>query len=380
MTGPSPRRPGRKGLERSKNLRWGFSTGSAATAAALGAAMFLRDGRPPDQVEIALPQGRRLAIGLSEASIGPGGSARVVVVKDAGDDPDVTNGARIAVTLRPSPRAGLEISGGQGVGRVTRPGLVLAVGQWAVNPVPRSMLGENLAPFMVDGQGLEAAISIEDGERLALRTLNPRLGIVGGLSILGTTGLVKPFSHRAYVATIDNALSVARAGGSREVVLATGRRSEALARQARPDLPEEAFVQIADFFRAGLALATSHGFEAIGLAEFFGKAVKQAAGFPYTHAHHNDMDLGTLAGWLDGLGPEPLGLIASAPTALAALAVLKEFRALDMVPIVAGKVLASARGFAGPGPLIWVSVFDFDGHLLAHGQDPGRPLPRSGPL
>jgi cobalt-precorrin-5B (C1)-methyltransferase len=320
-------------------------------------------------VEIALPHGQRLAVSLAEASSCQG-EATVVVEKDAGDDPDVTNGAKIAATLRPSTSEGLEIFGGHGVGRVTRPGLVLPVGQWAVNPVPRSMLKDNLAPFL-ESQGFEAVISVRDGDRLAQKTLNPRLGIVGGLSILGTTGLVKPFSHRAYVATIENALSVAWAAGAREVVLSTGRRSEAMAREARPDLPEEAFVQIADFFKAGLELAARRGFGAIGLAEFFGKAVKQAAGYPYTHANANDMDLGALAGWLKGLGPEPLYLIASAPTALAALETLKNCQALDMIPIVARKVLDSARGFAGHGPRLWVSVFDFDGRLLAHGEDPG---------
>jgi cobalt-precorrin-5B (C1)-methyltransferase len=292
------------------------------------------------------------------------------VVKDGGDDPDVTNGARISVLLRPSPRAGLEISGGPGVGRVTKPGLVLPVGQWAVNPVPRAMLAENLA-LSLEGQGFMAVISIAEGERLALRTMNPRLGIVGGLSVLGTTGLVKPFSHKAYVDAIDGAMSVARAGGADEIVLSTGGRSEALARGARPDLPEEAFVQVADFFAAGLKLAVRRGFRTIGLAEFFGKAVKQAAGLPYTHAHHGDMDLSRLAGWLDGLPPEAKGRIASAPTALAALEILKEGRALDLIPLVAGRVLTSARGFAGPGPRLWVSVFDFDGALLAHETDFG---------
>ncbi|MDR2368911.1 MAG: cobalt-precorrin-5B (C(1))-methyltransferase [Deltaproteobacteria bacterium] len=371
MTAPSPETTESPDQGRETNLRWGFSTGAAATAAALAAALTLKNGRPPDGVLIALPQGRNLSVRIDEASFCGDGGAKATVVKDGGDDPDVTNGARISVVVRPARGAGLTIEGGAGVGRVTRPGLVLPVGEWAVNPVPRAMMAKNLAPFL-DGQGLVATVSIENGERLALKTLNPRLGIVGGLSVLGTTGLVKPFSHQAYVATIDSALSVARATGAREVVLSTGGRSEGLARLARPDLPEEAFVQIADFFRAGLALSVRHGFGTIGLAGFFGKAVKQAANFPYTHAHSNDMDLTMLAGWLEGLGDEARGLVAAAPTALAALGILKERGALGLVPIVAKRVLASARGFAGPGPRLWVTVFDFDGTVLAHECCPGR--------
>jgi cobalt-precorrin-5B (C1)-methyltransferase len=316
-------------------------------------------------VEIELPKGKRLTVKLDEARPDGRGGYTATVVKDGGDDPDVTNGARITVSLSPRHQSGLAIVGGTGVGRVTKPGLVLPVGEWAVNPVPRSMMALNLAPFL-NGSGLEAVVSIANGEKLAQKTLNPRLGIVGGLSVLGTTGLVKPFSHQAYAATIEGALSVARASGAKEVVLSTGGRSESLARQARPDLPEVAFVQIADFFRTGLELAAKRGFEAVGLSVFFGKAVKQAAGFPYTHAHHNDMDLAKLAGWLEGLNPEARREIASAPTALAALEVLKSGRALDLIPIVAKKVLASARVFAGPDPNLWVTVFDFDGTVLAH--------------
>ncbi|MDR1677297.1 MAG: cobalt-precorrin-5B (C(1))-methyltransferase CbiD [Deltaproteobacteria bacterium] len=351
-------------IEQGKKLRWGFSTGSAATAAALGAALYLKNGQPPDQVEITLPKDKRLVVKLDEATFLRDGSVKTTVVKDGGDDPDVTNGARISVNLKVRDGSGLEIIGGLGVGRVTRPGLVLPVGQWAVNPVPRSMMSQNLSSFM-NGQGFEATISIENGENLALQTLNPRLGIVGGLSILGTTGLVKPFSHQAYVATINSALSVAKAYGLDEVVLSTGGRSEGLARLARPDLPEEAFVQIADFYRSGLKLAAHYGFETIGLSEFFGKAVKQAANFPYTHAHHNDMNLSLLAEWLEGLNDEASLQIANAPTALAALEVLKNHQALSLIPIVAKKVLSSARGFAGPGPKLWVKIFDFDGSLLA---------------
>ncbi|MDR1313378.1 MAG: cobalt-precorrin-5B (C(1))-methyltransferase CbiD [Deltaproteobacteria bacterium] len=348
-----------------KELRTGFSTGTAATAAAVAAALTLAGGKPPALVEVKLPKGRTLEVPVAECSLS-GGKATCVVVKDAGDDPDVTNRARVGASASRSGEPGLALTGGRGVGRVTKPGLAIPPGEWAINPVPRSMLKENLAPFLPEcGPGLAVEIFIEDGEALAGSTLNPRLGIVGGLSVLGTTGLVRPFSNAAYIATIDSALSIARAAGLSECVLTTGGRSEGLARLERPDLPEEAFVMTADFFAGGLKLAAKRGFSTVGLAVFFGKAVKQAAGHPYTHAHKTDLDLGPLAGWLPGLPEGVKERILASNTALAALEVLKAEGLERLVPEVASRALASARGFAGPGPSLWMRLFDFDGSVLA---------------
>ncbi|MDR1083294.1 MAG: cobalt-precorrin-5B (C(1))-methyltransferase CbiD [Deltaproteobacteria bacterium] len=344
-----------------KKLRTGFSTGTAAAAAALAAALALRDGRIPDRVTVSLPGGKKLTIPVFEGQIN--GPVRTVVVKDAGDDPDVTNKAHIGVILEERPGE-LSVVGGSGVGLVTKPGLVLPPGEWAINPVPRQMIRDNLAPFLPE-VGLKVTVFIRDGEKLAQKTLNPRLGIVGGLSVLGTTGLVKPFSHSAYVATIDSALSVARAMGLSEIVLTTGGRSERLARDLRPDLPPEAFVQMADYFQAALDLAVKKGFERIGLAVFFGKAVKQAAGFSCTHAHKSDMDLQALAGWLSSVPENVRADIARAPTALAALDILKTYRQTASIRLVAQKMVQSARNLAGPEPDIWAQVMDFDGTVLA---------------
>jgi cobalt-precorrin-5B (C1)-methyltransferase len=324
------------------------------------------DGKIVDRALPGLPGGSIIEIAASRAARVPGG-AEGEVIKDAGDDPDVTHGARITALVERVGRPGLELFGGSGVGRATKPGLTIAVGQWAINPVPARMLRENLAPFLakLGGGGLSVRLGIVDGERLAQKTLNPRLGIVGGLSILGTTGLVKPYSHGAYVGAIDGAMRVARATGSNEAVLTTGVRSEALARRDRPDLPEEAFFQIADFFRAGLKLAVHHGFKAVGLAVFFGKAVKQAQGLPYTHAHHGDLSLAPLADLVAARDPEAGRLVALAPTAMAALEILRDRGALALVEPVARRVLAAARAFAGSEPKIWVRIYDFDGTLLA---------------
>jgi cobalt-precorrin-5B (C1)-methyltransferase len=351
---------------RGKALKTGFSTGTAAAAASVAAARCLFSGSAPEKVEVALPKGKTLKIKVEEARRDSAESATAIVRKIAGDDPDVTNNARIGASVSLIPSKGIAISGGPGVGRLTKPGLVLPPGEWAINPVPRGMIRDNLAPFLAEAQsGLSVVVFIEKGEILARKTLNPRLGIVGGLSVLGTTGLVRPFSNSAYIATIDAAMGVARAAGIDEIVLTTGGRSENFGRAARPDLPEEAFVQIADFYRDGLTHAVGHNFSAIGLAIFFGKAVKQAAGVPYTHAHKSDMDLAHLAEWLPDIPENTRKAVASAPTALAALEVLKAGGSLAAVSDVAKKVLSTARAFAGPGPKLWVRIFDFDGSLLA---------------
>jgi cobalt-precorrin-5B (C1)-methyltransferase len=348
-------------------LRPGFTTGTAATAAALAAARLLAGEARPEAVKVRLPDGDDLTVAVAGGRRLGADEAEATVVKDAGDDPDVTNGAVIGVRLRRTESPGLTLTGGRGVGRVTKPGLVLPPGEWAINPGPRAMLKTNLASFP---GGWAVEIFVEKGEELAARTLNPRLGIVGGLSILGTTGLVKPFSHEAYLATIDSALSLARALGLREVALTTGRQSEKLARAGRPDLPEEAFVQIADYFGDSLKKAAAGGFETIGLAVFFGKAVKQAAGLANTHAHRHDQDPALLAGWLAGAAgaapPDVLDRVARALTAREVLEILKGAGlARPAAEAVAARVLAAARTWAGPGPRLWFTLFDYDGEPLA---------------
>jgi cobalt-precorrin-5B (C1)-methyltransferase len=331
-------------------------------------------------VTVRLPRGLGLEVGVEGYSSSEG-AASATVRKDAGDDPDVTNGALIGARLSRWEGPGVLILGGPGVGRFTKPGLPLPPGEWAINPVPRAMIRENLSPFLGEGvPGLRVEISVEDGELLAQSTLNPRLGIAGGISILGTSGLVRPFSHPAYLATIDAAMGVARALGSEEIVLSTGGRSEGFARRERPDLPGEAFVMIADYFRGGLRRAARHGFKTVGLSSFFGKAAKQAMGLPNTHARRRPLDPGDILGLLQGLPggipPAARREIGGANTALAALGILRGHGLLPGVALVARKALEGARGFLGPGPGLWVRVFDFDGSVLAHerdgGQGPGR--------
>ena len=362
-----------------RELRTGFTTGTAATAAAMAATRILLGQPAPTRVEVRLPGGEPLTVTIRESSIINADEALAIVIKDAGDDPDVTNKTEIGAIVRRRSEPGLlHIIGGRGVGRVTKPGLAVPPGQWAINPGPRQMLNDNLKGLMKPGlmPGIEVEVFVEKGEELAPQTLNPRLGIVDGISILGTTGLVKPFSNQAYLDTIASSLDVARAMGLTEIILTTGRQSEKLGRVARPDLPAECFVQIADFFGDSLQMAAGRGFETIGLVSFFGKAVKQAAGHFNTHAHKNDQDPAALADWFEGrIDPKTARELREVLTARGALDIMREAELLPLTNLVADRALGVARDMAGPGPKLWMTIFDYDGQALsmARAPDPDKP-------
>ena len=355
-----------------KRLRTGFSTGTSAAAAAKAALMLITGAPAPRAVEVNLPIGRTLSIPVHTAELINSGSARASVIKDAGDDPDVTHKAEICALVELTDgKPGIEILGGVGVGRVTLPGLEVAVGEAAINPVPRKMIRQALIeaweqsgiciPF-----GLKITISVPKGEELAQRTLNPRLGILGGISILGTSGIVKPLSHEAYTATIKSALSVARAEGENEVVLTTGGRSEKHAMALRPDLPDLAFIQIADYFGYALNEAAEQGVTRLGLVVFFGKAVKQAQGLECTHAHKSPMVVQKLAAWLaeDGAGTALCHKVKAANTARHALEMLRESDRLDLVAGVGARMIEQAQQFSHHKLDLWGVILDYDGSLL----------------
>jgi cobalt-precorrin-5B (C1)-methyltransferase len=221
----------------------------------------------------------------------------------------------------------------------------------------------------------EVVISVDQGEKLARRTLNPRLGILGGISILGTHGLVKPFSHKAYTATIDSALSIVRAAGIREAVLTTGGKSEKRAMLMRPDLDKVAFVQIADFFAYALRRCAKEGMTRITLVSFFGKAVKQAMGLEYTHAHKRAMDFAQLGGWFQQAGAEAelVEQVRTANTARQVLNMLKEREKQNLISEVGRRMLAQIREFAGPAPEVKAVIIDFEqGILFRDGLEAGE--------
>lgn len=356
--------------DKKKPLRSGFTTGTTAAAAAKAALLFMFRGKTPrtvavellsgDSLDIAVQACRRLGPTLSECS----------VIKDAGDDPDITNRAEIGarVAWKDTGRANeVVIRGGPGVGRVTKPGLEVPPGEPAINPGPRRMIRQSALEALTDcgRQGkADIEIFVPRGEELARRTLNARLGIVGGISILGTTGIVRPLSHEAYVATIRSALSVAKASGLDQVVLTTGRRSERFAQAKWPHIPEEGFIQIGDYFAASMEMAATHGFRKVILAVFFGKAVKMAQGIGHTHARSARMTLEKLSGWaLDISGDTALaGRVARANTARHAFDLIKD-DCPALIDKVGGEVAKVAGAFGGGKVDVGVVVFDFDGQV-----------------
>lgn len=282
-----------------KTLRSGYTTGACAAAAAKGAALLLRDGAA-EVAGIVLPTGAGACFQLHGQQL-DAGVAHCFVVKDAGDDPDVTHGVELHARLQRTAAAGLEISAGQGIGTVTKPGLAVAVGQAAINPVPRRMIEQALAEVFPADTGLQLILSIPDGEQRAAKTLNARLGILGGLSLLGTTGVVRPISHQAWTDTLEVALDVALAAGAEPVVLSTGRTSE-LAAQQHFDLPEEAFVMMGDFIGYTLEACQRKGVAQIVLSGQFAKLLKIASGHPQTHVRHSQLDLKQLLCWGKEIG------------------------------------------------------------------------------
>jgi len=262
-------------------LRTGWTTGTCASAAVKAAAISLVTGTSPAEVEVGLPGGRRVTFAV-EAD----GPWRCVVVKDAGDDPDCTDGARITADVAEADTTSLIT--GPGVGTVTKPGLGLAVGAPAINPVPRRMIAAAIAE--VTAAPLAVTFSVPGGVDMAGKTSNARLGIVGGISILGTTGIVRPFSTAAYRASVTQQIDVAAAQGESEVVLATGSRSERAAMRLRPDLPEVCFVEVGDFTGTALRRAAGDGIARVTLVAMAGKITKLAAGVMMTHFHRSQVD------------------------------------------------------------------------------------------
>ncbi len=294
-------------------LRHGYTTGACAAAATRGAALMLREQRLVDEVALNLPAGGTARFRLHGQQLLDDG-ASCYVIKDAGDDPDVTDGAEIHVSLQADffTANRVVVQGGAGIGRVTKPGLAVAVGEWAINPVPRRMITEAVKEVFAMRcmpVTFTVTVSIPDGEARAKKTLNERLGIVGGLSILGTTGIVRPVSAEAWTATIDTALDVALASGCGTVVLSTGRTSELVAqnyfrREARgarreEEFPEEAFVMMGDHVGYALRACDRKGVRRVVIAGQFAKLLKIAGGHEQTHVASSELDLQQLAGWLN---------------------------------------------------------------------------------
>ena len=292
-------------------LRTGWTTGACAAAAAKAAFSALRGAGFLDPVTITLPRGQTPSFSLALAEQGAGW-ARAGVIKDAGDDPDVTHGAMIVAELRPA--EGLQFRGGAGVGVVTKPGLPIPPGEPAINPAPRALIEAGLRDLAGDG-ALDVAveISVPGGAEMALKTWNPRLGIEGGISILGTTGIVRPYSCAAWIASIHRGIDVARATGAAHAGAATGATSEAAARKIYA-FPDHLWLDMGDFVGGMLKYLRSHPIPRLTIAGGVGKMTKLAQGASDLHSKRSQVDFDALAETAKSLRLDP-GPVRSANTA-----------------------------------------------------------------
>jgi cobalt-precorrin-5B (C1)-methyltransferase len=368
-----PRRPG--------GMRTGYTTGACATAAATAALRYLLTGTRPDEVTITLPAGQqRVTFALDVATLEPsaaGQVARCAVIKDGGDDPDVTHGAQVVARVWRSEAPGLTLLGGEGVGTVTRPGLGLEVGGPAINPVPRRMLTEAITTLVPDlTPGVVVEISIPGGEELAQRTLNPRLGIVGGLSILGTTGIVRPFSTAAWRASVSQAVDVAAANGADTVILATGGRSERYAQELL-GLPEIACVEAGEFTGHAVRRAQRTGIARAVIAGMVGKFAKMAQGHLMTHVAGNQVDTTFLAHVAADCGADAatLEVIRGANTARHVQEIIVERGVAHFFDRLAADTRDHCIRATGSGLEVSCLLFDFDGTLLGRAGDVPFPTP-----
>ena len=335
----------KKGLSTvGEKLRSGYTTGACAAAAAKAAALLLLqntatpthpspfkgEGKGGGEVEIPFPDGSRAQFKVKSLELKVKGSEFIAwasVIKNAGDDPDVTNRAEIVAEVRVqssefrvqsneidnnslllTPYSLLIIKGGKGVGIVTKPGLPVPVGESAINPVPRKMIEkavkEAISNFIPNKSGqisnLEITISVPKGEEIAKKTLNSRLGIIGGISILGTTGIVRPVSSEAWTATISSSMDVAKAMGHNEIILSAGRTSEK-SHMKKFNFPEECYVMMGDYLEFSLLAAKKHGFKKIHLCAQWAKMLKIAMATPQTHVRHGAIDINKTVKFLKGL-------------------------------------------------------------------------------
>ncbi len=372
--------------EKPKGQKTGFSTGACSQAGVAACLVAFLEGIPPKEISVRLPIGRKAVFPLADFHLSndrdsPGAIA--TVIKDAGDDPDVTHGASIMTFVKLTPIPGVRFFAGEGVGTVTKPGLGLAVGDPAINPVPREMIRNEFLMRQDDlkiwtskhygwsDPGMDVTISIPNGKVLAEKTLNGRLGILGGLSILGTKGIVVPFSTSAYRASISQAIDVALARGATTLVFTTGGQSEKFAQKIRSDLPEEAFVQIGDFTGFSLREAVKKNVGRVIMAGFLGKFSKLAAGVTQTHAAGSSVDLEFLSSVAREAGcPESVSAeISRANTARHAGEIALASGCTDFFSCLGKRVHDQLKKTVKDALPIEVLLTNFDGTILSHEGD-----------
>jgi cobalt-precorrin-5B (C1)-methyltransferase len=358
-------------------LRRGWTTGTCAAAAAKAASVALAGGVAPARVEVPLLRpGARQGFEVESCQV-RAEEATAVVVKDAGDDPDVTHGAHLTATVRRQPEPGVELAGGEGVGVVTRPGLGLAIGGPAINPGPRRQIAAAVAEALdLAAAGARVEISVPGGERMARRTTNPRLGIVGGISILGTTGIVRPFSTAAWRASVGQAIDVMHAQGMPDFVLSTGGRTERAAMALLPGLEEVCFIEVGDFTGYALRRAATLDLRRCFFVGMAGKLSKLAAGIMMTHWTRSKVDPGMLAELTAAAGGDGAltAAVAGANTARHAYE-LWRVAGLDAAgDLLCARAAANLARFVDGRLEVHAVMVDFDDLSVAGASPAARPL------
>jgi len=347
-------------------LKTGYTTGTTATAATKGALYALIE-KPVEQVTVSLPKGRTAMLRIAWTRI-DSGKATCAAIKDGGDDPDATHGAEICSTVSFSDNTGqIIVDGGKGVGRVTKPGLGLEIGRAAINPTPKKMLEQavrEVANDQLRKHGVNVVISVPKGEEIAKKTDNPRLGILGGISILGTTGIVLPYSTASFAASIRQSLDVAIAMGADTVALTTGGRSEDFAKGLFK-LPDHCFVQMGDFAGYSIKQCANKKLRKAVIAGFVGKLTKMAMGVKQTHVagSHVDMEfMARLAAECKAL-PKLVQEIRGANTARHVSEIVTKNNLVGYFDLVCKKVHEQMSEHARGQLEIEVVMFDFDGKV-----------------
>ena len=356
-----------------KKLRTGYTTGSSATAASKAALLSIIKQQQIEEIEIILPKKSTIMIPVNSCKFEKN-KAKCSVIKDGGDDPDVTHGAEIIVELTFNDNKNqIEIDGGEGIGIVTKPGLGLEINKPAINPIPKKMIIENLKEIGEDilkEKGIRVVISVPKGKELGPKTDNPRIGIKGGISILGTSGIVIPFSTASYAASIRQNLDVSIAMGNDTVVLTTGGRSEDFAKKII-DLPEHCFVQMGDFSGYTIQQCGRKNIKKAYVVGFIGKLAKMAAGVKQTHVKGSKVDMNFLAELARKVGAneEIIKSVKKANTARHVSEIIQENNVDGFFELICSEVYKHMRKHSEEKVPIDVILFDFEGNILAREQE-----------
>jgi cobalt-precorrin-5B (C1)-methyltransferase len=352
-----------------KKLKTGFTTGTSATAAAKAALLSIINQTKIENVDVKLPKGNFIKIPIHLCKFEKN-KARCSVIKDGGDDPDVTHGAEIIVDLSLTDKKNeIEIDGGEGVGIVTKPGLGLEINKAAINPVPKKMIYENLtkaAGNLLIEKGIKIIISVPKGKELGPKTDNPRIGILHGISILGTSGIVIPFSTASYAASIRQNLDVAIAMGNDTVVLTTGGRSEDFAKKII-DLPDHCFVQMGDFSGYTIQQCSKKKIKKAYVVGFIGKLAKMAAGVKQTHVKGSKVDMKFLSELAGNCGANEIIIkkILKANTARHVSEIIKENKIMGFFEQICDKTYMQMKKHSEEKISLDIILFDFEGNILA---------------